>query len=400
MRYKYIDVYGRDVNVGDVVLCSTYNNVGVSGFDLLEATLNIVGSEKENLMNHHVSSQSVPEIRCYKIEDINISKHAPNFYQNIWYKYYNSQGHNFSAPFGGVAHTRIVEMLKRDLKPGDLILYGVKKTKVNYGLVIGANQILTDTGKVVKQNYGLLIENLIGVEKEIKAKLIQQYKELITTQANTKQLKSKKDVVSGGLYLTRDNKYLYVYIENCGYTIQSRKHRLKTYSGKYDSFFIQISTSLKWAKSLIDKIRAGKKVGLDDILSKLTLYTEEDKYVKIGTCWDSKFMEKLVPYGEYILWSELGYSWDKYMRLYYAPNVVWEDEVDKDATPNNNGWDVNWMFAKSIASQLYDIYGGKTKCLDIKDVKLKKGDLILGQISLSSNYTLYDNGDLEIVMNF
>lgn len=380
MRYKYIDVYGRDVNVGDVVLCSTYNNVGMSGFDLLGATLNIVGSEKEDLMNHYVSSQSVPEIRCYKIEDINISKYAPNFYQNIWYKYYNSQGNSFTASFGGVAHTRIVEMLKRDLKPGDLILYGVKKTKVNYGLVIGANQILTDTGKVVKQNYGLLIENLIGVEKEIKVKLIQQYKELVTTQANTKHLNSKKDVVSGGLYLTKDNRYLYVYIENCGYMIQSRKHKLKTYSEKYDSFFIQISTSLKWTKNLMESIKLNKTINLSEILSTLTLDTEEDKLVKVGAYWDLKFMEKLVPYGEYILYSEKGLTWDKYILRY---------GLDGD----------NWMFSKSIAIQLYDVYCGKTKCMGINDTKLKKGDFILGRLDLDSKYTLYDNGDMEIMMN-
>lgn len=283
----YRDVYKRPVNVGDIVLC-------------IPARCSNGVSETQYLIIAEVGNETEPvkvinnEVYCYKLEDTVLRSYARQFSFDEWIDRYDGLDTSFSGTYEGTIHTSMVEMCGRQVKAGDLVVYGLKKTKVNYGIVVSENKILTETGKIVKQSSCLLLENLTQQEQKVKAELQIKYNEYVKAsvglaQSGGSKVKSVSDMQVGDVYITEDMKALYVNIGECGYTVTFDDIGTST-SPYYDELYIKISMSTKCGKQLKQALEANQRVSLAQLIPYFSLEKSENKcYI---TSWDTGFGQR------------------------------------------------------------------------------------------------------------
>lgn len=359
MSWNYIDVYNRQVMRGDVVLCAYYTYAPqFSPIEVRYCTLVTVGDEQPDI----TVGPKVESLICYKITDKSILSNVNKFTFYGWEDYYKQFSRGFTSQnyaYEGTVFTQMCDMLQRTIKPGDFVIYKLNKTKPNYGIVIDNNNILTESGKINKVNHVLVLNDLTAKENEIRNKLYKKYQEFQMTRISTKILKSVKEIKSGEVYLSKDNKHLSLYLSNCGYTIKLKKYDIQTVSPMYDSFLIYCTNSTKVAKEIVEKFNVGKEVTIYDFLKGL----KANSLYQLYTPWDSKFMDKLL-------------------------------STRTDNTFKNTTWQDN-----SVALQIYGDTFLRTKCLHITDSKVRKGDSILGCIKRDKQVIFYENDVLQIILN-
>lgn len=182
-------------------------------------------------------------------------------------------------------------MCGRQVKAGDLVVYGLKKTKVNYGIVVSKNQILTETGKVAKQSSCLLLKNLTQQEKKIRAELQVKYNEYVKAsvglaQSGGSKIKRVSDMQIGEVYITGDMKALYIKLGTCGYTVTFDDIGTSM-SPYYEDLYIKISMSTKCGKQLKQALEANQRVSLAQLIPYFTTEgTVKKHYI---TPWDKDF---------------------------------------------------------------------------------------------------------------
>lgn len=207
---SYHDCLNRPVNIGDIILFT--DNRGV----LEDSCILMVGNEV--FSSRIVVSKT--EYLCYKIN----SQEAFNLYNN----YHNFNLHKYSQDnifiyeypdknYSKVYTKKTLDILGRDLKLGDLVIWFLRKSKPCYGIQIGHHKIFTEDGLEKDVNYVFKLENPIPEEIDIKNKLMQLYqnKELDDLYIKTKSKEhDKSDINIGDVYRTRFSEYGYLYIGN------------------------------------------------------------------------------------------------------------------------------------------------------------------------------------------
>lgn len=377
---KYKDVYDRPVFKGDIVLCAYYASYEPECVrTLINDTFMCVGSEDIYFISPAANADI--EIVCYKIEDTEMKELTSGFNYLEWSKRYNNAKVHISPTATARSCISMVEMLGREIKAGDLVLYDLANTRGKYGLVVGNKEILTETGFVQKQNYGLLIKQPSAYEQRVKADLMAKYIAVCQTRVTTKTLKFMKDVTPGEVYLTKDNKYICIYVATAAYSIKFKSVGKSTVSDFYDRFYIQMPVSMKSAKEFMEKLNSGARVDLKTVMGYLTFMDT----VQIYAVWDTALMDKLIK-------CHCGV-------LDYRSESL-DVDINSQGTPvlSFDGW-YDYIPA-SIAMQVFKGWYDNVRVKPVRadKVKLKRGASYIGQISLNNKLVLLDNDYLEIVM--
>lgn len=203
---SYHDCLNRPVNIGDIILFT--NNRGV----LENSCLLQVGNEV--LCSRYAA---FIENLCYKINPQEALYLYENYFDFDLSKY--SKDNIFIYEYPDTRYSKIytkntLDILGRDLKLGDLVIWFLRKSKPSYGIQIGNHTIFTEDCLDKDINYVFKLENPLPEEIDIKNKLVQLYKnkELddLYIRKNSKKVKSNINI--GDVYRTRFSEYGYLYI--------------------------------------------------------------------------------------------------------------------------------------------------------------------------------------------
>lgn len=226
-EYRYKEVYKRPLNIGDYILIRYENNYH-KGNELLVR----IGDDGAPIFNNIplVNHKHLYCIYCYKIE--NPSVDVINFY-NSGYVLFEGQNdmpsNGFCYTYGNLwVPSNTIEMCNRKLSFGMFVMWfnDIKSSygmEVHYGLLIGSNKVLLDTGitKVVKIVYK--VENPSQEE-------INEYEKL-TISFNKYQkglLESTGELKVGNAYLSSSSIYIYLGKKTLDYElITYQEHNLR-----------------------------------------------------------------------------------------------------------------------------------------------------------------------------
>lgn len=273
---KFKDIYKREVNVGDFVLCEygEYNNSLDIGYSVLcklhsdgcfydSNHTKIVCNEFDEVKNKWLENIS-PKI-IYKMDNLDVE--LLNLYNQGKYdrvEMFNKRASNVSqvsAPCEDwVLRTNgMRELFDRDLNIGDFVIYKLAKTKGYYGIVEGKNEVRTQTNAVENMNTVFKITSPNSEEIKIYKELVQKQKQL--QKLNTLK-KNTAPFERGNIYLNKTKKLMYLYIGDCSLIAQnSNEKRVHTSSNMVLEF------DLKNIKSgeLFEKILKGENISMTDI---------------------------------------------------------------------------------------------------------------------------------------
>lgn len=273
---KFKDIYKREINVGDLVLCEfdNYSNSLDIGYSALcklypdgcfydSTNIKIVCKNYYEVKD--ISLENLPPKIIYKIDSLDTELF--NLYNQGNYtkdEMFNNRISNVSqieAPCGDwVLRTNgMRELFDRELNIGDFVLYKLAKTKGYYGIVEGKNEVRTQTNAIDKMNTVFKITNPNSEEIKI-------YKELVQKQKQLQKLNILKKNIApferGNIYLNKTKKLMYLYVGDCSLVAKSieaeKVHKTSNIVLEFD---------LKNVKSgeLFDEILKGKNVSIKDI---------------------------------------------------------------------------------------------------------------------------------------
>lgn len=328
----YVDVYGRDIDKGDVVVVAQYHST-------IKESIYVVGPEM------YMKDKYI----CYKLTE------PPKGQKN-----------------------RIkdnIDCLGWSLVPGDLVFLGFKNSKSVYALIIGQGQYMLKTGLLVnfKALDGIKIFQPCKEEIEVKRNLVEIYNKLMSIKSSTmKYINSTQKAQKGEVYLTSDNRSVYIYLGHCGYEVDYyRGCRCKIATTKTkiynDELFIKLSYQMEYAKKLVDRVRAGETVRLQEVIQHISFKNEDE--LCVCPFWDKDLVEKLIDIG-YLPFHDM----DSYKRwLFYDANFSVGEDISKGHQA--------------------------TTCLMMKKfVKITKNTALIGSIRLDKSVSLLDTDKVKVTM--
>lgn len=378
---KYVDVYKRPVNDGDVVLCLSVSSYTESSNSVLNCTLTTVGKE----WGHNEPCRVDGKVYCYKIEDPIVKQIAATFRTVDWFDRYRDAGREFSGEYDGVVYNELLEMTGRPVKPGDFVIYDFQKTKANYGIIIDKNHVIVDTGAIKKLNYGLLLVNLTAKEQECKDKIAALYNEYMQNKASGKKLVGT-NYVPGQVYLTTDGKNMVIYVGECGYTVEYKGVVTTTSPNNFNDLFLKAPVSSKVSQKIrATTINGRSNVKFSEVIKGISL-TDIYDYC-IYPYWDRQLARQLVPYGVFIPQSYKGERWQEFERKW--------------------GVGIPDSFYSDLISELlvYQVFKGnrgstsKFKWHSKDKVKFRKGTTIFSSIILDKDIVIMDSKYVKVTMH-
>lgn len=251
----YVDVYGRRVDIGDVVsVAEAYTNI--------KQSVSTIGTEY----------YSKNKYLCYKLEE------------------------QREQVQGKVV---LADALGWGLIAGDLVYMGFRQKKIRYGLIVGKNKCMLMNGQVSTfySYMGIKIFNPLKEEQKIKDELIKKYNEYMTRKAVTRKIHSKESVQKGEVYLLPDNTSLYIYLGPCVYSISIKDKKGEVIEttitpNSRNKIFVKLSLKLNYTKELIEKVYNGDVVDFTEILSHMIFVDEKE--LKIFPYWDKELVKRLL----------------------------------------------------------------------------------------------------------
>lgn len=241
--------YNRPLNIGDIVL------VKCGGKNLCGNVLIEIGNEYKTIPNNtyfNTEFSDTSTLICYKLEDSYIKNAIQNYNYFLMEQSFQSAGVPFIDSYESIYYTQIVEMFNRKLSPGDFVLYDIRKTKGDYGVVIGSKEIFTDKGNVIPINSVYLLTELSPEEEKVRESMLLKYREY-TNSLSFDTSKTLSEIVRGDIFLSEDNKYIYYSLGECKYdfcNININQHLLSPDTKEY---YLKFPSSLKLSKSLLNK---------------------------------------------------------------------------------------------------------------------------------------------------